>query len=100
MRALSLAQASRCETAKNPGCRCRCHGAMHGKKRNGPDYSDADETAQLLLREFFETLPDDDPHHVRSAEEKLRRAKIKRAAAKAKDQGLLWPLFLEDEKEA
>lgn len=90
MRALSLAQASRCETAKNPGCRCRCHGALHGTKRSGDATDEIDQ-------QFFETLPEDDPHHVRSAEEKLRRARRKRAAAKAKDQGLLWPLFVEDE---
>lgn len=87
MRALSLAQASRCETAKNPGCRCRCHGAMHGKKRSG-------EATDEIDREFFEQLPDDDPHHIRSVEENKRRARIKRAAAKDRQTGqtTFWPL--------
>jgi hypothetical protein len=89
MRALSLAQASRCETAKNPVCHCRCHGALHGKKRAG-------EATDAVDREFFEALPADDPHHVRSGEEKKRRARIRRAAAKAKGQGLLWPLLLDE----
>lgn len=89
MRALSLAQASRCETAKNPSCHCRCHGALHGRKRGG-------EATDAIDREFFEKLPEDDPHHVRSNEEKLKRVRMKRAAAKAKGQGLLWPLFAED----
>lgn len=106
MRALSLAQASRCETAKNPGCRCRCHGAMHGVKRmeDRSGYVLVDdglpgETGKdQLLREFFEQLPEDDPHHVRSAAEKRKRAKIKRAAAKAPLQGRLWPALAEDER--
>lgn len=97
MRALSLRQASRCETAKTKECTCRCGGKMHGVNRSGDELLAFDREAE---RKFFEQLPDEDPHHVRSAEEKLRRARIKRAAAKAKNQGLLWPLFLEDENGA
>jgi len=32
-RALSFAQAQRCEDALHPRCRCRCGGALHGAKR-------------------------------------------------------------------
>ena len=73
MRALSLRAASRCETAQHSTCRCRCGGALHGKKRAGEEPE----------RGFFETLAEDDPHHVRSAEEKKLRRKIRRATAKA-----------------
>src|SRR3989442_13908666 len=30
MKRLTTAQASACENAKHPGCRCRCGGAFHG----------------------------------------------------------------------
>lgn len=81
MRALSLRQASRCETAQHAKCRCRCGGALHGAKRMiEPD----DRVA-------YELLPEDDPHHLRSDEEKKRRRKIKRAAARAPLQETLWP---------
>lgn len=62
MRALSVPQASRCETALGGKCRCRCGGVLHGERRIlEPD------------RELFEALPEDDPHHITSAEEKKRR---------------------------
>ena len=32
-RALSYAQARRCEDALHPRCRCRCNGTLHGAKR-------------------------------------------------------------------
>lgn len=96
MQALSLRQASRCETAKTKACTCRCGGALHGKNRSGDDLLACDAIAE---REFFEQLPLDDPHHVRSVEEKKRRARIKRAAAKKPNQERLWPA-LEDENVA
>jgi hypothetical protein len=49
MNRLSMRAAQRCETACNPRCRCRCGGALHGAKRG-------------LDPEFFEALPEDDPH--------------------------------------
>lgn len=62
MRALSVRQAARCETALNDKCRCRCGGRFHGARRVlEPD------------RELFEQLPANDPHHVTSTEEKKRR---------------------------
>lgn len=83
MRALSNRQANRCETAKNKACRCRCGGVLHGSMRNLIEEDRAVEG-------FFEALPPDDPHHVRSAEEKKRRAKIRRQLAKAPRQTRLW----------
>ncbi len=53
MNALSERQALACETAKNPRCRCRCGGALHGKGR------------------ALEYLPDDDPHFVESLDPQL-----------------------------
>lgn len=61
MRALSYRQASRCETAKNKRCRCRCGGALHGASRLAPS------------REAFEALPQDDPHHVPTEPERRQR---------------------------
>lgn len=61
MKALSLRQALNCETAKEPVCKCRCGGALHGAKRNGNGAYDA---------AWFEALPDDDPHHMMSKAEK------------------------------
>jgi hypothetical protein len=49
-RALSASQAVSCETAKNPRCRCRCGGALHGSGR----FATEDEARALR---------DDDPHH-------------------------------------
>lgn len=77
MRALSKRQAARCETAKNKTCRCRCGGALHGSMRN---LIEEDREANP---EFFEELPEDDPHHVRSKEEKKQRAKMRREGIKA-----------------
>ena len=74
MRALSLAQASRCETAKCKTCRCRCGGRMHGAMRNFIEEGRQSKPEQ----EFFETLGEDDPHHVRSAAEKKQRRKLRR----------------------
>lgn len=95
MRAQSFRAATRCETAKGPTCHCRCGGKLHGAKRF---VTPGAKTLYEIFageepdREFFEALAEDDPHHVRSAEEKRRRAKIKRAAAKAPNQATLWPL--------
>jgi len=68
LRALSLTQANRCETAKHPNCRCRCGGGLHGSRR----------LLENATREDFEALPEDDPHHLPTKEEKKRRAETKR----------------------
>lgn len=92
MKAQSLRAATRCETAKGKVCHCRCGGKLHGAARMKPE--------KAGVREFFEALPESDPHHVPSAEEKKRRARERRAAEKARDQGKLWAIFEpEEEKE-
>lgn len=47
MKALTERQASACENATRPRCRCRCGGALHGAARGVP----------------LHELPKDDPHH-------------------------------------
>ena len=80
MRALSVPQAARCETALNEKCRCRCGGRFHGARRVlEPD------------RELFEALPEKDPHHVPTAEEKKRRRR-KSGRLEAAGQGRLFPI--------
>ena len=64
-RALSEAQAKRCEEATHPRCRCRCGGAAHGAKRLGEDPE----------RAAFEQLPEDDPHHLPEKRQGRRRRK-------------------------
>lgn len=86
MRALSVRQASRCETALNHKCRCRCGGRFHGARR-------------ILTpedRAMFEQLPEDDPHHIVSVAEQKQRARIRRAVLEEIgeiDQPLLWDLL-------
>ena len=50
MRALTARQATNCENAKSPRCRCRCGGVLHGKERFGS----LEESA---------LLPETDAHH-------------------------------------
>lgn len=52
MRALSEAQARKCENAVHPRCKCRCGGKSHGAGRIAPDAPVAE----------YRALPDDDPH--------------------------------------
>ena len=73
MRALSERAASRCETAKHSVCRCRCRGVFHGARRHAIGYQNAADHEALFDASFFWGLPEDDPHHVRSAEEKRAR---------------------------
>jgi hypothetical protein len=62
LRRLSESQARRCEEACDKRCRCRCGGALHGAKR-------ARKFAGTTPREWFEQLPEDDPHKVRERRE-------------------------------
>lgn len=73
LRALSLRQASNCEQAKEPVCKCRCRGQLHGAKRGGEN---PDPT-------FFEGLPEDDPHYTPSAAVKAARRKAREAEQRA-----------------
>lgn len=94
MKALSLAQASRCETAEHKTCKCRCGGALHGAKRPGDVYADTVFPSQKDYEQtFFETLPEEDPHHIRSKVEIAKRRRVQRAAAKHKQTGQqsFWP---------
>lgn len=75
IRALSVRQAANCEEAKEPVCRCRCGGALHGAKRNGA------VTADLG---WLSMLPDDDPHHVDTPEQKKARKHAARQALENK----------------
>jgi hypothetical protein len=55
MRKLTAKQAQNCEEAKGHVCRCRCGGALHGAKRLGYEQG----------REFYENLPEGDPHVIK-----------------------------------
>ena len=83
MRALSLRQANRCETAKNKVCRCRCGGALHGAAR---------DLATGREREFFEELPADDPHHLPTKAERKQKRKDRAYVRKSGPQTFLWPI--------
>ena len=75
---LSEKAARACEEARGPSCHCRCGGQLHGGKRGGQQYGkQADGTYLDTPREFFEQLPQDDPHSLMSAEVKQRRAREK-----------------------
>lgn len=102
MRALSKTQASRCETARCKGCKCRCGGLLHGVRRFLPDHLRESTSQEALIDaaalmpepEWFEALPEDDPHHVRSKEEKRARRR------KPKPVSLQQPLWQETHGEA
>jgi hypothetical protein len=55
-KALSEAQAQKCEDAREEVCHCRCGGAAHGRKAGGG-------------KAYFQGLPPDDPHHLPTDEE-------------------------------
>lgn len=68
MRDLSLRQAANCEEAREPICRCRCGGALHGAKRG---------TGAI----FFGSLPETDPHYIPTAEARAARKRAAREEA-------------------
>lgn len=91
MRALSLAQAHRCETAQHTVCRCRCAGALHGAAR--------EQLSVYTGRDFYEALPKDDPHHLPDPAEKrqkARDARVKRKLTREPHQQFLYDIFAED----
>jgi hypothetical protein len=63
-KALTKAQAQKCEDASEPVCKCRCGGAEHG--RGGGEGL-----------EYFQGLPPDDPHHLPTDEEKKAAIKAR-----------------------
>lgn len=83
---LSEKAARSCEEARGTSCHCRCGGQFHGGKRGGSQYGkQTDGTFLDTPREFFERLPEDDPHYLMSAEVKQQRAK-ERAEQKRKEK--------------
>jgi hypothetical protein len=72
LKPLSLKQADRCEQAREPVCKCRCGGALHGAKRGDG-------------RAFFESLPADDPHYLPNADVRAKQ-KSDRQAAKRRER--------------
>ncbi len=63
MRALSQQQATNCEHATKPRCRCRCGGTLHGAGRIGADRAVLD----------YSLLPPDDPHYAEPPKPSGRR---------------------------
>ena len=82
MRALSVRQACRCETAKTKTCKCRCGGAAHGRYTDGK-----------LDCEYFALLPADDPHYIAARDEReaqrWRKRQQRRRAEWELDQSFL-----------
>ena len=82
MRALGVRQASRCETALEDKCRCRCGGRFHGARR----VLDQDATR-------FSELAPEDPHHIPTdAEKRLARKLARIGQAEARSGQLPLPL--------
>lgn len=66
-RSLSLREISRCEDAREPACKCRCGGTLHGAKRGSG-------------QAFFEGLSKDDPHRLQTKAEKAEKKNRERDA--------------------
>lgn len=81
MRALSVRQASNCETAKTSVCRCRCKGAFHGMKRSGAKEPDP---------AFLAALPLEDPHHVDDKGQKRERKRQEKRDKKRRAEEAHW----------
>lgn len=81
MKALSLNQANRCETAEGKVCHCRCGGMFHGAKRIN---------AVQDGREAFEQLDEHDPHHLPIKPIKKKREKKTTEVKKPLTQMLLF----------
>jgi hypothetical protein len=58
LRVLSARQVVVCESSESRRCRCRCNGALHGAQRSE-------------LSEFFEQLPETDPHWLKEKSRQL-----------------------------
>lgn len=67
-RSLSHSEIVQCERAAKPHCDCRCGGALHGANR----------APSGAGRDFFESLPLEDPHHLQTRAEKRGAAKSRR----------------------
>jgi len=71
MRALSVRQATSCETAQTKRCRCRCGGLLHGANR-----------VRALIPA---TLDDDDPHYAETPAERRLNLKLRQGLARDAD---------------
>jgi len=81
MRELSYKQAARCETAKHPKCKCRCHGLLHGVWKERADATAENTTGVFGVEpdlDYFNSLPGDDPHHISTEEERKQKQREKR----------------------
>lgn len=101
---LSEAAARSCEEARGPTCHCRCGGTLHGGKRGGTQYGkQADGTFRDTPREFFEQLPEDDPHYLLSAEAKKKRTEERKEQKRKEHQEMMerrWKKIAEMEASA
>lgn len=79
-RALSSREIVNCENATQPACKCRCGGALHGARRVKPEDGIAG----------FHALPDDDPHHILTEQEKLEARSLKAKLATVKKNHRMW----------
>lgn len=83
LRPLSAAQASNCENAREPVCKCRCRGALHGAAR-APAGSDQDHPL------FYESLPETDPHHLPSDAERQELKRLRRLVTQLVRYAGMW----------
>lgn len=102
MRPLSQSTANRCENAKEPECKCRCGGALHGAKgkRIGRGTSPMDtDTNGDTVPIWFEQLPETDPHWVPSKKRAKELAKERaraRRIAKSKARDVAWEKLMSE----
>lgn len=83
LRPLSSAQASNCENAREPVCKCRCGGALHGAAR-APIGSAQDDPL------FYESLPETDPHHLPSDAERKELKRLRGMVAQLVRYAAMW----------
>lgn len=76
MRKLTERQARACEEALYPTCKCRCGGVLHGAKRRGYEQG----------RDFYENLPDDDPHLIKKKKADDSAGELPKQLSLFKDQ--------------
>ena len=99
MKALSLRQAQRCETAKHPTCKCRCGGALHGafRTKDPGEFPSLAEHREFI--HFFSELPDEDPHHIDNAQQKKEKTAKRAVEAERRLSQLLLELHNQEPNE-
>jgi hypothetical protein len=77
---------------------------MHGGKRGGSQYGkQADGSFLDTPREFFEQLPENDPHYLLSTEAKVKHAKARKEQKRQEHQAMMerrWQKIAEMEASA